>query len=683
MKDPFTQRIAGRDLDIGLRSFGWSMYGDEDIDDNSYPDFAVGAYESDTVLMFRARPIVNVVVEIEMTPNPIPLTGSLLTCSTDNESLCFTVKVKFRFDYAGSRKGKVDNVYLNWTFDSDTLHKSKEGWSRVSFTSFDKQDIITENITLSGPRVYNKTYIMNVKRHRGKPEPKDPWTNVRMEGRFELIPSREDTFDDLDPILSKDVNTLIIEDTKFDKKCDISTCTSDLRLQVEMFLLRDGVVPTHVLDDTVLYVDAANMLQVTTDVLNLLNSSYRANVSGEVSALMKRDVISNTDLIGASCKYESPHQTSTIVNCTADSRLDRNENMKIKMYYDISRQCLIPGMDLNKMKEGVHISMLADQANLDVDTSNNDFKRTILVKLKYAVHIQADKEKSDQVRYKADEKSTHMLRLIHRYVVTNEGPSFLPKTYVNITIPLAKEDAEFVRIVELPSECVYNGTIVFETSTQASSTAKATKFSLPPDTKPETRRREAEQSAQSAKSTGEKSEPTSKAMNITCNDDFSCEVIECEILNLEHNKQHIIYIKLDVFENKLAKQKEFLEIHYATYATVTDPFIWYGGKVVPWNKTVYAEKWTTFVVELTSDVSVMVIMDYYGGGSMGIIIGSVYGALAVLVIIIIILKKCGFFARKKHKEVQEWKRATLYNRKSVRLSNNETQPYSAIEETET
>jgi hypothetical protein len=57
---------------------------------------------------------------------------------------------------------------------------------------------------------------------------------------------------------------MVILKTEFDKKCDnINTCTSDLRLQVEMFLLMDGVVPTHVHDNTVLYVDAANMLQVS------------------------------------------------------------------------------------------------------------------------------------------------------------------------------------------------------------------------------------------------------------------------------------------------------------------------------------------------------------------------------------------------------------------------------------
>jgi hypothetical protein len=40
-----------------------------------------------------------------------------------------------------------------------------------------------------------------------------------------------------------------------------------------------------------------------------------------------------------------------------------------------------------------------------------------------------------------------------------------------------------------------------------------------------------------------------------CNDDYSCEVIYCEVLNLEYNEQHIIDIKLDVLEKELAKQK--------------------------------------------------------------------------------------------------------------------------------
>lgn len=50
------------------------------------------------------------------------------------------------------------------------------------------------------------------------------------------------------------------------------------------------------------------------------------------------------------------------------------------------------------------------------------------------------------------------------------------------------------------------------------------------------------------------------------------------------------------------------------------------------------------------------------------------------VFIIVFYFQCGFFNRKKHSQVQEWKRASLYNRKSLRVPANDQQPYSAMEE---
>lgn len=37
------------------------MSGGLDLDDNQYPDLVVGAYDSDTALFFRARPVVKMV----------------------------------------------------------------------------------------------------------------------------------------------------------------------------------------------------------------------------------------------------------------------------------------------------------------------------------------------------------------------------------------------------------------------------------------------------------------------------------------------------------------------------------------------------------------------------------------------------------------------------------------------
>ncbi|XP_053407448.1 integrin alpha-4-like [Mercenaria mercenaria] len=213
MEDKFSQRIAGSDLDVGIRTFGWSIYGNEDIDDNSFPDLAVGAYESNTAFVLRARPIVNVHLEMKMTPNPIPLNGSLIDCSIDKETLCFNVQVLFQFNAVGTRNGNVSEVKLKWTLDSDTVYKSKEGWSRVQFRGPGGTGTLTEYITLSSSmnQNYLTNYVIDVKGYRGKPEPKDAWTQVRMEGRFELIPTKQDNFADLDPVLKNDAKTHIVE----------------------------------------------------------------------------------------------------------------------------------------------------------------------------------------------------------------------------------------------------------------------------------------------------------------------------------------------------------------------------------------------------------------------------------------------------------------------------------------
>lgn len=55
---------------------------------------------------------------------------------------------------------------------------------------------------------------------------------------------------------------------------------------------------------------------------------------------------------------------------------------------------------------------------------------------KLCLFMLTSKEESDQVRYKQDGQSTRVIRLLHQYFITNKGPSYLPMTYVNITVPV-------------------------------------------------------------------------------------------------------------------------------------------------------------------------------------------------------------------------------------------------------
>lgn len=53
------QVIYGKDLDPGIRTFGWSLSAGMDLDGNEYPDVLVGAYDSGHAVFFRSAPVVH------------------------------------------------------------------------------------------------------------------------------------------------------------------------------------------------------------------------------------------------------------------------------------------------------------------------------------------------------------------------------------------------------------------------------------------------------------------------------------------------------------------------------------------------------------------------------------------------------------------------------------------------
>jgi len=53
------QVIFGRDIDASVRTFGWSLSGGMDLDNNEYPDLLIGAYESTNAVYLRSAPVVH------------------------------------------------------------------------------------------------------------------------------------------------------------------------------------------------------------------------------------------------------------------------------------------------------------------------------------------------------------------------------------------------------------------------------------------------------------------------------------------------------------------------------------------------------------------------------------------------------------------------------------------------
>ena len=62
-----------------------------------FTDFVVGSYMSDTVSVFRTRPIINLSCTVTVTPLMIPLNSSGLECQDEQYRPCSTVEICFKY----------------------------------------------------------------------------------------------------------------------------------------------------------------------------------------------------------------------------------------------------------------------------------------------------------------------------------------------------------------------------------------------------------------------------------------------------------------------------------------------------------------------------------------------------------------------------------------------------------
>ncbi|XP_028605447.2 integrin alpha-6 isoform X2 [Podarcis muralis] len=112
----------------GVSSFGYSITGNMDLDKNSYPDIAVGSL-SDSVAVYRSRPVVNVKKTIKIDPGRIDLKKK--NCEVPS-GIC--VNIEACFEYTASSSDFNPKLILNYTIEVEN-ERRRSGWpSRVQFS---------------------------------------------------------------------------------------------------------------------------------------------------------------------------------------------------------------------------------------------------------------------------------------------------------------------------------------------------------------------------------------------------------------------------------------------------------------------------------------------------------------------------------------------------------------------
>ncbi|XP_078084521.1 integrin alpha-6-like isoform X2 [Mustelus asterias] len=119
--------------DFGVPLFGYSLAGNLDLDENQYPDLAVGSL-SDAVFMYRARPVIKITKRVTTSPKNIDIKSN--NCPGHRKGFCMDVQACFT--YTAHPRDFNSRITVDYLIEADA-ERSKMGLqSRVTFINDDE-----------------------------------------------------------------------------------------------------------------------------------------------------------------------------------------------------------------------------------------------------------------------------------------------------------------------------------------------------------------------------------------------------------------------------------------------------------------------------------------------------------------------------------------------------------------
>ncbi|XP_016289190.1 integrin alpha-6 isoform X3 [Monodelphis domestica] len=215
--------------------FGYSIAGNMDLDRNSYPDVAVGSL-SDSVSIFRSRPVINILKTITVTPNRIDLRQKM-PCGAPS-GIC--LKVKACFEYTAKPSNYNPAISIVGTLEAESQRRKSSLSSRVHFPNQALEPKSSHVLTLKGQKqkmcMERTLWLQENIRDKLRPIP----ITASVEIQEPNSRRRVNSLPELTPILNSNEPKTVTSEVQFLKEgCgDDNICNSNLKLEYR-FCTRD------------------------------------------------------------------------------------------------------------------------------------------------------------------------------------------------------------------------------------------------------------------------------------------------------------------------------------------------------------------------------------------------------------------------------------------------------------
>uniref|UniRef100_A0AAQ4PHW1 Integrin, alpha V n=1 Tax=Gasterosteus aculeatus aculeatus TaxID=481459 RepID=A0AAQ4PHW1_GASAC len=582
-------------------SFGYSMTGNTDIDQNGYPDLIVGVFGADKAVLYRARPVISVNATLDMTPqiiNPEEKTCTLPGTSTLVS--CFTVK------YCLKASGRGAPATLNFRVDLllDRL-KQKDATKRVLFLH-SRTLQFSKNMTVSNGKAptceEQEVFLRDDREFRDKITP----ISVAME--YSLDHQRAADQTGLQPILDMSAPSNVTKQAHILLDCgEDNICKPDLRLSVTS-------------DREQIFIGDDNALTLEVSAENLGEGAYEAEL--HVFPPQQADftgVVRSQSLSRLSCAYKKENQTKMVV-CDLGNPMKGGTKVLAELQFSVHQ--------LSEEDTSVKFDVQMVSSNQFDNTSprvSTVTKLAVLAKVSIRGSASPGQFLLPITNWKPQKRLVYQddmgPQILHVYELLNSGPSTISKAALEVEWPYRYTNGSLLYITSYQTDGPMNCTTDVEIN--------ALNLSV---------RRDFLERETEGRSRNKRDVESTDAQNDLHTLDCStaeCLRIRCQVGRLERTKNAILFIysrlAVDTFLKPENQNRSYVVHATASFSVIEMP---YKNLVpeLPSNST-------------TVSVSVMWVADPPQQVPGWVVALAVLSGLLLLALLIFIMYKLGFFKR--------------------------------------
>lgn len=395
LKDSWSQRLSPKDFTPTiLKGFGMSLSRGVDIDNNGYPDLAIGSFLSGHAVVVKSRPVVRLFGEVTATPSSVKWEGKA------------TIDIRTHLHYEGFKVPQELSVKARLLLDyKSKISRAVFESNNLTVYSFDK------NLTFN--EITYRDHRVNVKENKINP---DEPIELKLEYWLE-----ENSMLELElterPVIDPAADNCALNNVTIVKDCSNKTCVVNMKAVAEII---NG-------DDDTVVIGKVNKLRVT------------VSNSGEAAYLPKMNVTADRHLIltrpaSHEClPTDLPDDTKVLLQCDLSNPIKKSSPDVLVVDVKVNESRLTE--NINKFELQISVSGEGDEEE------SKDNVKSMTLKLATEANLKLDEISEEELApYKlSDDKNsikTKNVKFNHTYILTKNGPTSLELIDFTISFPV-------------------------------------------------------------------------------------------------------------------------------------------------------------------------------------------------------------------------------------------------------